>query len=420
MRPLAVVIATGLVVAACSGGDDDEGTDAALSVTDATPAALESVAPVLATTVGADLAPATTTGVADTTRATTTGVAAVCAPGEFPSAGAFDIARGAVLWSKSSAVGAYREVLGAAARVVVISESSTDGESAIALDAADGTELWRHPVFQQIDPPGVVDDAVVVIESASETPPFVAGLDARTGEELWRRPSGTSVIAATPEIVVTAGAAPGGGIVGLDRATGEELWSNAATFEGSSGVGGAGAVSDGIVLVTTSGPVTGIDIATGETLWTAERLETPVASDGVFAGAVTSDRPPGEIRAIAADGTTSWTLPGRASYGGIIAVGDGVAVVNDATGIGYLAYELTTGDERWRTGQAQMTAQVEPQLIVGTSLVLLWEGELQVASTTDGSRVWASTQPLNSPWMNSVGANDTTVFVAVNSVPFGD
>jgi hypothetical protein len=113
-------------------------------------------------------------------------------------------------------------------------------------------------------------------------------------------------------------------------------------------------------------------------------------------------------------------MPGGASYGGIVAAGDGVTVVLDVQRGGYTAYELATGEERWRVEPSQMTARVEPQLIIGTSLVLLWEDDLQVASTTDGSTVWSATQPLNSPWMNSVGASDTTVFVAVNSVPFSD
>jgi outer membrane protein assembly factor BamB len=181
-------------------------------------------------------------------------------------------------------------------------------------------------------------------------------------------------------------------------------------------------VADGVVAVTGSGPVTGIDLATGETLWNGDRIVTPVGSDGAFVGATSSGGgPSSDIRAISAvDGTTTWTMPGGASYGGILAAGDGVTAVLDVQTGGYVAYELATGEERWRVDPSQMTARVEPQLIVGSSLVLLWEGDLQVASTTDGTTVWSATQPLNSPWMNSVGANATTLFVAVNSVPFGD
>ena len=176
---------------------------------------------------------------------------------------------------------AYREIFGAGDDVVVVSEASQSGEYAIAFDAADGTELWRLPVYPQLDTaPGSVNDTVVVIESAVETPPFVTGVDPRTGAELWRLPPGTSVIAATDEVVVTANASRyqqrmGGGIFGIDRATGAELWSNPETFEGDSGSGGAAAITDGVVAVPSGNSVTGIDLATGETLWSGGGAHYP-------------------------------------------------------------------------------------------------------------------------------------------------
>lgn len=79
-----------------------------------------------------------------------------------------------------------------------------------------------------------------------------------------------------------------------------------------------------------------------------------------------------------------------------------------------VAYDLVTGQARW---QVERTLPGEPQLTVGRSTVPLWEFDLGVMSTVDGSRTSSPTGPLRSPLMNSVGANDSTVFVAVNPVP---
>jgi len=407
MRAAAVITVAGLVFVGCSGGEDDDPGAVALSESATTAPALETVAPV--------------SSAAQPARA-----ADVCPAGELPSVGAFDLATGALLWSLCSEVTAYREVFGAGEDMVVVSEVSDDGEYAIAFDAADGTELWRLPVYPQLGwAPGSVNDTVVVIESVVETPPFVTGVDPRTGAELWRLTPGTSVIAATDEVVVTANASRyqqrmGGGIYGHDRATGAELWSNPETFEGEMGSGGpSAAISDGVVAVPSGSSMTGIDIATGETLWSGAGLTTPAASDGVLVGGQRTSGPPLDIGAISAnDGTPAWTASGSASYGGMLAVGDAVSAVIDQGDL--VAYELANGVERWRVDMSEMTHRAEPQLIVDTSLVLLWEAVLEVRSTRDGATLWSTEQPLNSPWMNSVGASQSTVYVAVNSLPFGD
>jgi outer membrane protein assembly factor BamB len=118
-----------------------------------------------------------------------------------------------------------------------------------------------------------------------------------------------------------------------------------------------------------------------------------------------------------ASGNPLWTAPGRPSYGGILAVGDGAIVVLDPDGTGLVAYELASGNERWRVAQA---VHVEPQLISGTSLVGLWEGEVAVMSTTNGATTWSATQPFRSPLMNSAGSNGDVVIVAINSLPWSD
>ncbi len=118
----------------------------------------------------------------------------------------------------------------------------------------------------------------------------------------------------------------------------------------------------------------------------------------------------------ASTGDHLWTEPGHSSYGDLLAVGDGVTVVLGADNQ-IIAYELSSGEARSHVPPAR---GAEPQLIDGTSVVMLWEGELSVLSTTDGSTTWSATEPFRSPWMNSVASNGTTVFVGINSLPFGD
>jgi hypothetical protein len=50
----------------------------------------------------------------------------------------------------------------------------------------------------------------------------------------------------------------------------------------------------------------------------------------------------------------------------------------------------------------------------------MWNGILAVRSTVDGSIRWSAQEPLNSPLMSSTGSNGSDLFVAVNSLPWGD
>ena len=154
-------------------------------------------------------------------------------------------------------------------------------------------------------------------------------------------------------------------------------------------------------------------------LWTAPQLNHPVASDEVIVGTEPKESGNGILRAVdATTGQMLWSAPGNESYGDLLAIGDGVvvAILGEAQ-LEFVAYDLVTGAQRWRVPRATSD---EPQLVSGNSLVTLWDSELGAYSTTDGSRIWGLTQPLRSPLMSSVGTNETSVFVAVNSLPWGD
>jgi outer membrane protein assembly factor BamB len=206
----------------------------------------------------------------------------------------------------------------------------------------------------------------------------------------------------------------------IDRATGAEIWTNDLFLQTQQGgtAWTSTAVGENLVVVPTMEGITGVDLTSGAVLWTAPQLEQLASSDGVIVG---SEPPMGaapSLRALdATTGAELWTAQGTAAYGALPAVGDGVVVVLEQSAKYLIAYDLVTGDERWRV---ERTSPGEPQLTVGQSTVLLWEADLGVLSTTDGSRTWSATEPLRSPLMNNAGANESTVFVAVNSLPWGD
>ena len=174
------------------------------------------------------------------------------------------------------------------------------------------------------------------------------------------------------------------------------------------------------IAVPTNDTLTAVDMATGATLWTAPQTDHPEAADGVIVGATPASGPTRSIRALdAANGDVLWEAPGQSSYGDLLAVGDGIVAVivavNDGTEI--VAYELRTGEERWRR---PADGPAQPQLIAGTSLISLWEGTFLGLSTSDGSTVWTATQPLGSPLMNNVSALESTLYIAVNSRQWSD
>ncbi len=98
----------------------------------------------------------------------------------------------------------------------------------------------------------------------------------------------------------------------------------------------------------------------------------------------------------AANGTTLWTRPGHLVYDDAWAVGDGAvfAVENDfvpdnPTPPALVAYEVATGDVRWRH---DLAAYLWPFHVNGERLLVMWNN-LQVLATDDGSLLWATDYP---------------------------
>ena len=361
-----------------------------------------------------------------------------CPSAEYPAAGALSITDGAVEWLGCSPDEAYRTVIGASDDVVLIQESWSTGLRTIAFDAADGSERWRRSTADTPIPPGPFDGQGIVV-LATDDPGALAlvGVDAVTGKEKWRVKSSEAPLAHSATVAVVWDAAVPGTASrfrGIDRVTGDELWVSDTPLSDESGVMGGrspAAVLGEVVAVPTGATVTAIDMRTGAMLWQAPQLDQPAAADGLIVGTRGNNGPPPRSFAVpaldAASGQELWTARGRPPYGGLLAIGNGVIVVLSPDDAGLIAYELASGAERWRAAQtrgapdgAYAGTYVEPQLISGTSLVGLWEGEVSVVSTTDGATIWSATQPFGSPLMNSVGSNGASVFVAINSLPWTD
>lgn len=404
-----LVAASTLLLAACGGGTTSETVPASTPLTTAGSLPVTSETSNLPATSGPALEPA-----------------AVCADGELPAAGALDLATGEVRWVACSSAERWRSILGVSDEVVLVSEAGDSPESqTVGLSAADGAERWRRPTTKGVGdiPRGPVAGGGVVVR-VTDAGTGLVGLDVLTGDEVWRVQGAVQVLGQNETVAVVADTVVTGGppgVRGLDRATGAEVWSSEVRFGDSSGVGvarGPAAVWDDTIAVPTDRTLTALDMATGATRWTAVQTDHPEAADGVVVGATPAAGGARGIRALdAATGAVLWEAPGQSSYGDLLAVGDGIVAVtaNDRPEI--VGYELDTGNERWRI---DATGLGQPQLIAGTTLVLLWEGTLSAVSTRDGSTLWTTDQPLGSPLMNSVGALGSSLVVAVNSRPWGD
>jgi outer membrane protein assembly factor BamB len=358
-------------------------------------------------------------------------------------------------------------------------EPSASGQltAVIAVDARSGHELWRVPVArQQLGWPlgPFAGSGVVVVAVDDDNGAAIVGLDATSGDTIWRVAqadlSAAAASVGTPDPVVAPLANTDGvavvavpsGLVGLDRVTGTQLWSSDVSLLDESGVGVArgpaavdgstvmipaasevitGVAVDGGVIVSgpdlppgdtvtiPMGPSTliAVDASTGATFWTGPRLDHPTAADGYVVGYVHSGMgspsgPNFEVVVVdAATGEQLWSQPGRESYGDLWAIGDGAVYVND---IGddslpdVVAYELDSGDERWRRSTDPVLS--DPQQVVDGGVVLLWT-DLAVLSTTDGTTRWttpASVSP-ETP-MSSVGHNSASIFVTFNGLQWTD
>lgn len=377
----------------------------------------------------------TTTTVAATPVSTVPSPAAeggACPDGVLPAVGAVELDTGDVRWVVCSPTETYRSMIGATDDVVLVRESHQLGGHVIALDPDDGTELWRwqSPAAQR--PPGsFTGSGTVVLLTGDHDDAELIGVDTLTGAERWRVPEHLTVLGSTDDVVAVErfsdamGSEP---IRGIDRETGTALWVADVAKLDTSGVYGAvgtSAIFRQLLIVPTGSTgsaveagtdlgATAIDLETGTVEWTSSDLGTPLGAGELVIGGGPLQGPEAMLHGVdPLTGRGAWSARGRTAYGGYIAVGDGVVVANGDVGL--VAYEETTGIETWRAVDG-----FDPHAVADGKVVSLWEAALEARSTADGVVVWHLTEPFGSPFMNNLTTNSSTVFVAVNSLPWTD
>jgi outer membrane protein assembly factor BamB len=340
--------------------------------------------------------------------------------------------------------------------VVVVAVDDDNGAAIVGLDAKSGDTIWRVAEADLSDAAasmGTPDPVVAPLANTDEVavlaaPSGLVGLDRVNGTQLWssevflldesgvgvaRGPAavdGSTVMIPAASQIATAPMPPGG-----ESGTGCCVAPDGATYcVGEPGETSPGAVIAGdddppCELVTAPlGPSTlvAVDASTGATLWQGPRLDHPAAADGYVVGYVHagmgSSGPNSEVVVVdAATGEQLWSQPGSESYGDLWAIGDGavyVNVISDDSLPSVVAYELESGDERWRLSPESMLS--EPQQVVNDGVALLWN-DLAMLSTTDGTTRWTipATVSPETP-MSSVGHNPASMFVSFNGLQWTD
>jgi outer membrane protein assembly factor BamB len=367
-------------------------------------------------------APASTGGDVSTTAQAMTPLAE-CAAGSLPAAGAFDATNGSLEWIACSVEDAWRSVLGTDQSTVYVLAIRDDLSSSVsAHDRGTGSIRWSvdDVAFSSAESAGLVGHPTVVL-AIGRAGDSIVGLDAATGSTQWSYDAaaagGLQLLAAGDEVVLVGSQRE---MVGLDRATGNERWRSAIGMSDTSSVvvgRGSVALLDDLAFVPFGPDLIALDLATGLERWRTGALDHPDAEFGVVVGGRPSASSPSVVQTLdAATGEDRWSASGEPSYGALWALGEDVVVVVDGGEI--VGRSLVDGSESWRTSRSDLPG--EPQMIDGTVLVLLWEGLLGAADATTGSLLWSLDRPLGSDLMNSVDIDAGDVFVAVNSLPWGD
>ena len=111
--------------------------------------------------------------------------------------------------------------------------------------------------------------------------------------------------------------------------------------------------------------------------------------------------------------------PGRESYGDRLAVGDGGAFVLDPDDE-KARHRLRPRDGCGALDRRHRSVSRSTAGRAGRRGGHALGRDARRRGRRDGTVRWAWEEPLGTEWMNALDANATTIFVAVNSLPFGD
>lgn len=231
----------------------------------------------------------------------------------------------------------------------------TADNQVVALDADDGTELWRFQTGHSIWGRPSYKEGTLFVASLDRK---VYALDAENGRQLWMTELGgaiaSSVVVDTDLVYVTSFDQ---NMHALDRATGRIVWSVKAT----AWVWGAPVMGEGVVyFVDAAGVVYAVDAENGRVLWSisveGSVQTTPAFANGVLYVASDKDleskEPKGIITAISTDdnGRVLWQQePGLPVFTTPVVVGDTlVVVVPPSADTLLIGYDAMSGVQRWK------------------------------------------------------------------------
>jgi outer membrane protein assembly factor BamB/serine/threonine protein kinase len=287
----------------------------------------------------------------------------------------------------------FEDVVYALARTPPESTALTGDRQVVAVDRADGTELWRSDL-----PSGgirgclAVSDRTLFLNGTED----VQAIDRETGRRRWAASDFTDDVDLTPSgsplvvdgDVYVLGTGPGGenGLFVLDTETGDPEWRvrlDSLDFPGTP------SYHDGLVFVP-SGTRTlhAIDVESREERWqfeaeTAFRRAPPSVRDGtVYA---VGD---GTLYAIdAGDGSEQWQWDADTSPGALAVTG-GRVLHGQAQGVA--AYDAGEGFQQWQTDRAG--GYESPPTVVGDTVYAMLgpnESRLVAFDLETGAERWA-------------------------------
>lgn len=145
--------------------------------------------------------------------------------------------------------------------------------------STDGSTVWSTPA----DVGGPVYSKVAAANGrvfVTTNPGAVVALDATDGSELWRVDTGTELGASGPAVANGTVYAGADQVYALDAANGNELWKDSSNYGGTAG--SSPALANGVVYVGSSDEhLYALDATDGSPLWRFEADETIAAAPGV-------------------------------------------------------------------------------------------------------------------------------------------